>query len=176
MSPNLLRSRLGGSDHALVSPDFWLELIRVMVDQGHRVELFSNGARRDRIFLRSLAGLIAGSSLGQMASLLPAAANGRELTAQIAKMRAVIGFRLHANVLAFALGVPSVPLVWDEKVRHFAAAAGIPAIELTDLDPRTIALHLSRTLENEPDDSALQRLKSTVRDDVDAALSKCGVP
>jgi polysaccharide pyruvyl transferase WcaK-like protein len=39
-------------------------------------------------------------------------------------MRSVIAHRLHASIVAYALGVPSLGLRWDPKVENFYANCG----------------------------------------------------
>lgn len=49
-----------------------------------------------------------------------------QLVKQIASFKAVIAGRFHANIIATSLGIPSVALVWNEKMRAFSELIGCP--------------------------------------------------
>ena len=54
--------------------------------------------------------------------LCPAPETPRELVELIASFRSIIGFRLHSHIIAASLDIPSVALVWDQKLPSFFAA------------------------------------------------------
>lgn len=43
---------------------------------------------------------------------------------EIAGFRAIIAHRLHANIIAYSLGIPSVGLSWDHKVVDIGTISG----------------------------------------------------
>ena len=69
----------------------------------------------------------------------------RELVAQISGFRAIVAHRLHASIIAYSLGIPSVGLVWDKKVRAFGIMTGR---ERFFIDPTAVTPdHVFETLE-----------------------------
>lgn len=75
------------------------------------------------------------------------------MLAVLAHARVVVGMRLHALIMAAAVGVPAVGLVYDPKVEAFCARAGYPVV------PSVTALE---------DSEAFAALLNGVLDDPDA--------
>ena len=44
----------------------------------------------------------------------------------ISGFSSVIAVRMHANIIAFSLGIPSVAFVWNDKLRFFGQSIGYP--------------------------------------------------
>src|SRR5262249_55528605 len=73
--------------------------------------------------------------LGRFKSVFPE--HPDELIDLIAGCALMVGHRMHANIIAFALGIPSVGFAWDDKVVSFFQSAGRGEFGLDDLsDPR----------------------------------------
>ncbi|GEM_PF-4520379 len=94
--------------------DGWVRVIRGLEARGHKVALFSNGDPEDHGFAERIAGSCASAELKARPE------RPDQLVGQIAGFGSVIAHRLHANIIAYALRVPSLPLVWDKKVEGFA--------------------------------------------------------
>jgi polysaccharide pyruvyl transferase WcaK-like protein len=112
-------------------------LVEGLVRRGVEVVLFTNGAREDGAYLAALRRRF--PSLARLDAVVPA--RPEQLVAVIASCGLVVAHRMHANIIAYALGVPSIGLAWDDKVRSFFAAAGRDELVVDDLaDPRLFAL------------------------------------
>lgn len=99
--------------------DLYAGLIRRLTAAGRRVELFSNGGVRDGAFIDTL--LAAHPELGTIVSVFrPRTAE--DLVGCIAGYERVLAVRLHAAIVATALKVPNVSLVWNDKQRFFGEA------------------------------------------------------
>ncbi len=63
-----------------------------------------------------------------------------ELVSTIASFKGLICCRLHACIIAYSLGVPSVALSWNDKVNFFMSEIGAPdrAVNARDFDPQYI--------------------------------------
>jgi polysaccharide pyruvyl transferase WcaK-like protein len=111
----------GGGRVGLISTAAELEAtVRLLAAGGHEVVLFSNGATEDERFLDR----ILGSAPTGIAKRAPRPRVPKDLVATQSRLQAVVAHRLHASILAFRLGLPSVGLGWDRKVESFYSAAG----------------------------------------------------
>lgn len=99
--------------------EFWFGLVEALVQKGHHVALFTNGSEEDSHFLSKVQEILRQNGLSKMVKFMPRARTPFQLVEQIAQFRAVVAHRLHANIVAFSLEVPSVGLIWDNKVRAF---------------------------------------------------------
>lgn len=94
------------------------DVVSALADSGQRVALFTNGATEDEEFLshcEQLYSLTAKPSVVR----LPRPIQPAQLVQSIDRMQTVIAHRLHTNIIAFGLRIPSVGLEWSQKVPHF---------------------------------------------------------
>ncbi|MEM5276894.1 polysaccharide pyruvyl transferase family protein [Cupriavidus taiwanensis] len=100
----------------------FVELVRKLRQGGQRVVLFTNGAEEDNLAaatVRSRLGAEVADGVDYMLPASPAA-----LASIIAGCHSMVGHRMHANIIAFSFGVPSVGIVWDTKVASFFKLSG----------------------------------------------------
>lgn len=142
---------------------FWVELIKELDRRKHQLTLFTNGSEEDSRFLEVIAQSIADVALNHRPHVLPRARCASDLVCQIADFRGVVAHRLHANIVAFALGVPSVGLIWDSKVRGFFDLSGRSAwsIEADALSANHVANKLENALLAGIDEEKRLHLEST---------------
>ena len=62
--------------------------------------------------------------IGDISAIQPL--SPRQLVETIAGFAGVISGRLHANIIAYALNVPSIGLVWNDKLQIFGTKIGHP--------------------------------------------------
>ena len=68
-----------------------------------------------------------------------------ELVAMIAGFKSIVSFRLHSHIIAAALDVPSIALVWDGKLRFYFEKIGHGERCMTvDADPDEVIKRLDR--------------------------------
>lgn len=172
MAPHLLRRRAEDRDQFRRERvmQFWRELIARLRQSGHRVTLFCNGSETDLEFAREVA-------QGADCTLLPRPLSPAQLAWQIAQMKVCVAHRLHANILAFAMDVPSVGLIWDDKVRQFGrlSGRGDVFIEPADQTAENVAAAVETALKRPPDPAALTALKEIVRQDLQRLLLAAGL-
>lgn len=100
--------------------DLWLSLIRELSRRGYDYELISSGHFSDEAFMELLI-----SDYGIPASKCVFNMNAPEdLVGKIASYRAIVSCRLHPSIIAYSLDVPSVGIVWNDKVPQFYASVG----------------------------------------------------
>ncbi len=112
-----------------VTREFQLELWRGIIQQlehnGYQWKLFVNGLRADYDFAEEILEYLGRTSQAQQ-YLVPRPIESRELVETIASFEGVIACRMHANIIAYALGVPSVGLVWNDKMVFWGERIGYP--------------------------------------------------
>ncbi len=97
---------------------FWSQLYVTCRAQGQPVVFFCNGAPEDYAFAKQVAASLRASGQGEP-QVLSRPRNAGELVGAIASLGGLVAHRLHANIIAYALGVPAVGLAWDDKVASF---------------------------------------------------------
>jgi polysaccharide pyruvyl transferase WcaK-like protein len=89
--------------------------------------------------------------------------NSRGLVKKIASYKAVVAARLHANIIATSLRVPSVALVWNDKMNLFAEIIGqeeryINVDKL--LDAQYICQQLELAIQNGYNEDKIEQMKA----------------
>lgn len=98
--------------------ELWCATVRQLAREGHAVVLFSNGAPEDQRFAEEIFESIPDALRGAV-SLSERPKSPEELVKMLSGFKAIVAQRLHAHIIAYAAGVPSVGLIWDSKVKEF---------------------------------------------------------
>ena len=119
---------------------FWRRLTRALDQKNIRWQFFTNGSEWDMAFARTLL-----DGRPEQQYLAPAPESPEELVRLVGSYRSLIGFRLHSHIIAASLGVPSISLVWDGKVRQFFENMNCPERCMTiDASPDRVISALLR--------------------------------
>ena len=103
----------------------WKGIILELEEKGYEWKLFVNGLKSDYDF--ALEVLEYAGRMSQADQLLvQRPAHGRELAETIASFAGIIACRMHACIIAYALGIPCVGLVWNDKMTFWGERAGCP--------------------------------------------------
>lgn len=95
---------------------FWKKIIRELGKKKIHWKMFCNGSLRDyNLGCRILDEM----NLNKEEYIYDYACKPEILVEQIASFDALISFRLHSHIIAASLSVPSVAIVWDDKLRFF---------------------------------------------------------
>lgn len=139
--------------------DFFTALAEKLRLEGFDVTVFTNGAADDEDLLQSCfpAPAAAGSGKGAL-RIAPRAVQPRELVTTISEADVIVGHRLHANIIAFALGAPHVGLAWNRKVDAFFALTGRGDFLLS--------------AERDPVDAIVEKTKAALAEGLDDALRR----
>ncbi|SPC13933.1 polysaccharide pyruvyl transferase family protein [Cupriavidus taiwanensis] len=100
----------------------FVELVHKLRQGGQRVVLFTNGAEEDNLAAAAVRSRLGADGMQGVDFMLPA--SPAELASIIAACHSMVGHRMHANIIAFSFGVPSVGIVWDTKVASFFKLSG----------------------------------------------------
>jgi polysaccharide pyruvyl transferase WcaK-like protein len=137
--------------------NFYKNLITELQQSGERFKLFSNGMSQDMQFgQRLLTDLNLPTS-----TLLEAPTTSKELISEILNFEIILAARMHAGIVSTALEVPTLGLIWSDKIELFTNIAGIRNnyFNENELDPALIANRLARKDVTKPDHKQLTELK-----------------
>jgi polysaccharide pyruvyl transferase WcaK-like protein len=104
---------------------FWLDLLVELNRLKLRVEIFTTGVSSDQQFAGELYSAAIRQGLHAV-HLSPRPTTPVELAVRIHNYRAVIATRMHASIIANAYGIPTIGLVWDQKVKAYYAETEQP--------------------------------------------------
>jgi polysaccharide pyruvyl transferase WcaK-like protein len=139
--PGILRYHGGERVDPEASALMFAQTARLLRDSGRSVILFTNGASEDEAHLDRVMARLDGADVTRAPRpLVPA-----DLVATQQRFAAVAAHRLHACILAYRLGLPSVGLGWDRKLESFFAETGRSAffIPSNAVTPAEIAARVS---------------------------------
>lgn len=164
--PQLIAHHAGVLPHDLL--DFFADTVERLCGLGHDVVLFTNGAEEDKDACRLVASRAAVARLiseGRV-SVDEDFSQPDELIALISRLQGVIAHRLHANIVAFASGIPSVGLGWDPKVESFfELTSRLPHfVPFDHVDSSLVVQRLLAALEEGIDAETRERVRSMARD------------
>lgn len=103
----------------------WLSMINEIESCGYEWQLFTNGLRADYCFALEIL-KAAGKENERERYLVDRAIFTKQLIQTIAGYKGIIAGRMHSNIIAYALKVPSVGLVWNEKLSYWGERIGYP--------------------------------------------------
>lgn len=100
--------------------DFWKNLVTELESRGMKWKIFTNGAKMDEKFAEEILDYIGHGEK------VPTPLGSQELVSNIRQFRAVIACRLHSNIIAYSLEIPSIGLVWNDKLTLWGEKIGYP--------------------------------------------------
>ncbi len=106
------------SEPSGITDQFWIDAARQLTASGADISLFTTGELGDIRAARRISELLSNSGIAHNASAI-APEDDADLVDHLAGLDAILAQRLHASIISYALGVPSVGLGWDPKVRAF---------------------------------------------------------
>jgi len=108
---------LNVSDEEVIK--FWKGVIKQLETQGQKWQFFCNGALEDyRLACRCLKD-IKNNKYDKKVYIASRPNRPEELVKIISKYKSLISFRLHSHIVAYSLEIPTVAIVWDDKVKTF---------------------------------------------------------
>lgn len=141
---------------------FWAELYHEINRNGYGCKLFCNGTKADYLFAEDLLAYMGienkdGNVLAERPTSI------EELTQTITGCSGIIAGRLHASVIAYSYGIPSVGLVWNEKQIMFGKAIGCENrfFRVDEFDPSKIVKVLLSSMDEGYDENARKEYCAT---------------
>lgn len=154
----VMNSEYEGSN-STQSARFFATLAEALQAEGKRVLYFTNGASEDNRVLEEIS---SASEVPGSVFLVPR--HPDELVSLISACSCIVAHRLHANIVAYGLNIPSIGMNWDKKVESFFELTGRKRY-LFDLSPRVEKLGasvLGLLDDRSSDRKALDSLRSQV--------------
>lgn len=103
---------------------FWVKLIRCFEKEGKAWKIFVNGSPDDVVFVKYVLSQLPELSDPWEQYCMPAPERPEALVRLIGEFKSIVSFRLHSHIIAASLNVPSIALVWDEKLRFYFEKIG----------------------------------------------------
>lgn len=147
--------------------ELWSGIIRILDKNNIKWKLFTNGFRKDEDFLRELAEYIGRADELEEISV-PTPVTPRELAEGISQFKGIIACRMHANIIAYSMGIPCVGLVWNDKLRFFGESIGCSKqfIERDKFSPEYVTDVFFEAMEKGFDEDILEREKKSVYESI----------
>lgn len=102
----------------------YVSLIRELENRGYKWQIFCNGIETDYDMGLKILKELGIKQNEQNISKRPQ--NPLDLINLISNYKAIISARLHANIVATSLGIPTVGYVWNDKLKLFGKLIGCP--------------------------------------------------
>ncbi|MDO4619591.1 MAG: polysaccharide pyruvyl transferase family protein [Lachnospiraceae bacterium] len=157
---------------------FWKKLTALLDEKQIPWVFFCNGSPEDYLIagdiLQSISTDRGQSSEELKAShLLKRSTTPEELLAQERQLRGLISFRLHSHIIAASLGLPSVGLIWDQKLPGFFRQLGAEerSLRIEEGAEKVLAAYL-RAEQEGPKTDAVAEMKKRSAQILEAALRK----
>lgn len=142
----------------------YMDIIEELERRGYEWQLFTNGWKEDYQFGVSLLKRMGRDRKVYLGDNVKSA---RELVEKIAGYRAVVAARLHANIIATSLEVPSIGLVWNDKMNMFAKTVNCAERYISGealLNTKHIIDQMEEAIANGYDTEEINRMKrKTIR-------------
>jgi len=116
--------------------------------------LFTNGSKQDNESMFKIK-----TKIKDIEAIYPR--TPRELVQIISTFRGVVSGRLHANIIAFSLDIPSVGLVWNDKLHQWGDKIGYPErfVAPDKFSPQLIVESLCKAIADGYDVEAREKLR-----------------
>jgi len=147
---------------------FWIELSNSLLKLDQPFMFFTNGSTEDYNFAKKMVSNLDLPSNQKSMLLLDRPKTPKELVADISKFQVVVAYRLHANIIAFSLKIPSVGLIWDEKVRQFGKESGRSNfyLEGNSVTPKTVENKIFEAVRCGVNEQKLEAMKASAMESV----------
>ncbi len=141
---------------------FWLSMMKKLDEEGLNYEVVTSGHFGDEAFVDYLVRNY-GVPLNKCIFNINAP---EDLFAAMSRYDGIISCRLHPSIISYSMGIPSVGLRWNNKVRKFYEGIGYPerVIDATELTADRVWEAISRAMEEgiEKDTEFLGRVYATL--------------
>lgn len=91
----------------------YVNIVEMMIQNGHEVELFTNGAENDNAAAKHVQNRLKERNI-EVAFRAPV--NDTNLIEIISQYKAIVATRLHSCIIAYSLNIPAIGLVWNPKL------------------------------------------------------------
>ena len=129
-NPNADTVGLGVMFARSVAPDrmirFWICMIRHLEQRNIKWKIFTNGDPGDYCMADEILSRMPEFAGRKAQYIVMMPARPCELVKTLSQFKSLISFRLHSHIIAASLGIPTVAMVWDNKLKFFFEQIGQP--------------------------------------------------
>ncbi len=100
--------------------DLWTGIISELDKRQIKWKLFTNGDTNDELFAREILSIVGHGEK------LDAPLDAVTLVKNISTFSSVIAGRMHSNIISYALDIPSVGFIWNQKLKYWGERIGYP--------------------------------------------------
>ncbi|NSM83095.1 polysaccharide pyruvyl transferase family protein [Enterococcus faecalis] len=149
---------------------FWRFILMLLDKKGVKWQFFVNGSDEDYLFAKEILTLHGYPATTQYIKSKPE--TPKKLVETIASFEKIISFRLHSHIIAYSLEIPSVAMVWDDKVRSFFEMIGYPerCYDYHHYDSSLLLYTLDSLVYTEKDQERKRDLKATILQNLENLL------
>ncbi len=114
--------------------EFFKGVINELNSRNIKWKIFTNGDPNDEIFAKEVLQYVGEGEK------LDAPLTGVSLVQNISQFTSVIAVRMHSNIISYALDIPSIGFVWNQKLRFWGKKIGYPQrfIECADISVENV--------------------------------------
>lgn len=149
--------------------DFYIQTIKSIEQKGFDWFLFCDGMNCDyKVGLLLLQKLNLPNE-----RLLPPLKTGEQLMQVISSCQGVVASRFHACLTSYALHVPFVGFIWDDKIRFFSETSGMQDyfLDESNLAGEKMVGLLEKSLGSHPDFEILNEMKQKTKETIGAFVN-----
>ena len=131
--------------NAAAAGELWHELIDLIEKKGYSYDLISSGHFGDEAFMDRLireGSIPEGKCVFNMNC-------PEDLLEKLSSYDAIVSCRLHPSIISYSLGIPSVSLVWNMKVKGFYDSIGYSdrVVEMADISAEKVFDQLEKAMD-----------------------------
>lgn len=144
---------------------FYKNILLYLSKKGYNWKLFCNGMLEDYKVGEKLI-----NELGlPKEKLCPRPKNAEDLISLLSEFKIILGARLHSCITSYALGIPVVGLIWDNKLRAFAKKINHYEffIEPENLNAEYVVDRLESVISKEYDPELFEKLKNSTYESIE---------
>lgn len=98
--------------------NLWKDIINELDKRGFKWQIFTNGTDADEKFAEEVLQYVGHGSK------LPLMTESQQLVRAICSFKGIIACRMHTNIVAYSYKIPSIGLVWSDKLKYWGEKIG----------------------------------------------------
>lgn len=127
--------------------ELWKNIISELEKRNIKWKIFTNGWSSDMKFAINLMKYLKREDeIERLVIKEPTTA--KELVTTISKFKGIVASRLHANIISYALDIPTVGIIWNDKCKFWAKNIGYPErfFDIHNFDADKIVTELEKAV------------------------------
>lgn len=151
----------------------YVGIVKELESRGYKWQLFCNGLKSDYRMGKDILSFLGLPVEEQY--LAPRPTKAKSLVKRISEYKGIIGARLHSNIISAAYGIPSVSLVWNDKLKFFGEQINHAERFFSKEDfenPKMVVDKLELAMSEGYDDLIIKNLKLSTKESLEKFINK----